>query len=172
MLVNRIVRNQVHIGQAAAVTDQFSQFKRVLSLVIDVFEHDIFECDPAVSPLQIVVNGPHQLLNRNGTVDLHNSGTNLIVRRMQGDRQIHTQIGICEFLDLVRQATGGYGDVSRRNREPLLILHNLNEVHHIRKIVKRLANPHYYDMADPLALPGRIQMQLDLHNLLHNFPAG
>ncbi|MNL82693.1 hypothetical protein D3C87_2101310 [compost metagenome] len=52
-----------------------------------------------------------------------------------------------------------------------MILNCGQEVQQVRKIIERLADAHYHDMANSLSKPGLIQMLLDLHNLLDNFSA-
>ncbi|MMZ61977.1 hypothetical protein D1872_241570 [compost metagenome] len=50
-----------------------------------------------------------------------------------------------------------------------MIGNDLQEVNHMHKIVKRLPNTHHDNMAYTLIFACRIQMELNLHNLLRNF---
>ncbi|MNN94119.1 hypothetical protein D3C81_2126900 [compost metagenome] len=53
-----------------------------------------------------------------------------------------------------------------------MIFDNRQEIEQVLKVIEWLANAHHYDVTDLLIQVRRIQMLLDLHNLLHNLSAG
>lgn len=92
VLIHRIIRNQIYVDERSPFADQFGQLQSMFLLVVHVPQQNILQRRSPLRLLQIVVYRAHQLLDWNRAIDLHDAGAKLIVRRMQGNGQIHLKI--------------------------------------------------------------------------------
>ncbi|MOA31423.1 hypothetical protein D3C78_1525800 [compost metagenome] len=89
MLIHRIVRNQVYINKLASRLHQFCQLQSVLNAVVDIPEQDVFHSHAASGDRQIIINGFHQLFDRNRFIDFHYARPQFVIGSMKRYRQIY-----------------------------------------------------------------------------------
>src|SRR5699024_11821917 len=64
-----------------------------------------------------------------------------------------------------------YRNMSCTNVEPFIVIHDIQKVHKVRKVIKRLPDSHDHNMADTLTISFIVKMFLYIHDLLDNFSA-
>ena len=84
VFANGVVRNEIDIRQLLNVLEQLSQFLGLLYPVIDFIEHDVLKGHTTVGRLNIVFNSRKKLFNREGPVNPHDAGPQIIIRGMEG----------------------------------------------------------------------------------------
>src|SRR5699024_11368869 len=57
------------------------------------------------------------------------------------------------------------------NIQPRIIVDNIDEIHQVIEIIKRLSDSHHNDMADALVVAFYIHVLLNIYNLFNNFTA-
>src|SRR5690625_7798598 len=87
---------------------------------------------------------------------------------MDRNRQVHLNACIRKFFDFMRETACRYRNMPCTNVQPFIVIDDIQEIHEIRKVIKRLPDSHNDNMADALAIAFIVQMGLYIHDLLRS----
>ncbi len=93
----RIQRNQVHL--AAQSAQQFRHFPRMNWFIVHATKQDIFKCDPLARAQRIRLRRRNQQLQIPFFVQRHDARAQLVIRRIQRNRQLRTDRFFSEVMD-------------------------------------------------------------------------
>ena len=67
---------------------------------------------------------------------------------MQGNRQRHRKIKVCQFTHFLHETTGRKRDISQSHTDPFLQADKTQKTGHFLKVVQRFSRSHKNDMTD------------------------
>ena len=109
VLPHLIGGDQVDMAQHAFQTG--GQFSGAVVRVVDTAHHRVLEGDAAVRGGDIVPAGLQEHFDAPAAIDGHDPVTDVVVRRMQRDRQRELWPELHQLVDLRHDAAGGHRDV-------------------------------------------------------------
>ena len=143
--------------------------------VVDAFEHHVFERHLAgVAEARIGRDGVHQFSEIVLLVDRHEFVAQVVVRRVQGDRE-HGVGALAEFRDLGRDTGGGDSDAPAPDRDSVAVRDRVDRFGDVIQIVERLAHAHEDDIRQQAAFLGArpfVQRVAGDQHLLDDFLGG
>ena len=144
----RVKRNQVDL--AGQITQQSGQLPGVFIAIINLVYQCIFHCDFATVVghfIQVAPCAVDKTLQRILAIDRHQLIAQLIVGRMQRDRQ--GDIGdIAKAIDFRDHSRGAQCYPALGEAVAIVVEHNIHSIDHIVEIHQRFAHTHHHHIGD------------------------
>ena len=137
---------------------------RLLVRVVYASDQDVFEREPLLFVLCIIVASRKQRLDVVFAVDRHDLIAHFVGRAVQRDCETNLQWFVCKFFNSRRHTAGREGDVPRSDAEAPRRINDPNRSHHVLEVRKWFAHSHENDVVD--LLPA---YALDRDDLIDNF---
>ena len=145
-----VVRDQVDVGVDA--TDAPRERARLLGRVVDVVQQCIGERDTTPSTLDVIASGVEQVIDRGAGRCWDQPPPQLVVRRMQRDRQADLPFLVGQPRDGAWQSDRGDGDAALAQIEPAFVDEPVDRAQRGVEVGERLAHAHKHHVRDaPLA---------------------
>ena len=153
--------------------DQMGQLPGAGVRVVDPPHHRVFKADPPAGDVLVAAHRLHQPGHGVGVVHRHHLAADGVVGGVEGDGQGQLELVLRQPVDLGHDAAGGQADVAHPDVDPLGGRDQGEELHHLVKVVQRLADAHEDDVGDALpdVLLGGVDLGADLPRLQVAHPA-
>ena len=133
--------------------DEIVELLRIGDGIVEVLDHDILEgAAPPAGILVVLDDGRNELLQRICLVDRHQSVPSLVVRGMEGYRQVDLEPLLSEAEDSWDDAAGGDGDVPGADIQAERRIDVADEGEDVVIVVEGFSRPHHDDVAHPQVL--------------------
>ena len=146
------------------------QLGGLMQIVVFPLDEHILKRNTAMGLVRVIAHGIQKIRHRIPAVHRHHRRADLIVGRVQTDRQIDLQRILCQLADPGDQPHRRHREIARPEIKAVRVVKPLHRAPPVRVVVERLAHPHKHRVRQAARHPlHRIQPVLR-HPLLIHIP--